>query len=595
MSKIQILPPHEIKKIAAGEVVERPANVVKELLENSLDAGATFITIYVEDGGKKLIRVIDNGCGMSADDAERAFEQHATSKIVGVDDLQTLQTFGFRGEALSSIASVSHVTIVTKEKEADIGVKLELAYSALAKKEETAAPDGTDITIHDIFSNIPARKKFLKATETEWHQIVLLFQASVLAHQHIHFKLFHDDRLIHNCPPVDSPKTRILQLWNQQMAEQMLEISLDDQSINLSVSGCLSNHHYARYNTAQIFFFVNSRWIKNQPLMKAALRGYSDVHQQGRYPSVFIFMKTDPGLIDVNIHPRKEEVQFFHAHKIEQLLQKKIHDQLNDYVRMTLQHTEPVHQDMPPNREMFASPSNFRTDFSRQPFYSVVPTVEKSFTSQSTLTSTWRPIETQSVLTTLSYQLIGQFHQTYILLEKDDGLLMIDQHAAHERILYELFKKRFDQVESMKLLFPHTVTFDEDSMALLMKNQQLLARHGIIGDQMGADRFVIKSVPIYLKNADLASLIKEIITFLNEAQGLESDQFLVFITKKINAQMACKAAVKAGDELTREKMEEIINQLEQTENRLTCPHGRPTIWFLSLSEIEKKFRRDYIK
>jgi len=586
MGKIQILSAQEIKKIAAGEVVERPANVVKELVENSLDANAIQITIYVEDGGKKLIRVIDNGCGMSADDVEQAFDQHATSKIVSVNDLQTLQTFGFRGEALSSIASVSNVTIVTKEKAADVGVKIELAYGVVTKKEEIAASDGTDITIRDIFSNVPARKKFLKATETEWRQIILLFQSSVLAHKHVHFKLFHDGRLIHNCPPAENHKMRILQLWNQQMTDQMLEISLEDDSINLSVSGLISNHQYGRYNTSQIFFFVNGRWIKNYSLMKAVLKGYSEVYQQGRYPAVFLFIKTDAALIDVNIHPRKEEVKFIHARKIEQLMQKKVHDQLNNFVRTTLQQTATYQS---PHVNSFSPVPQTISGFRKPAFYPSVSTIEKSFTEKST----WQPVQEQRTVATENYQLIGQFHQTYILLENDDGLLLVDQHAAHERVLYELFKKRFEQIETIKLMFPQTVTVDNEEMELLVKHQQLLAKLGIVGDQMGADRFVIKSVPIYLKNADLISLIKEIVGYLNEAVGLESDQFVIFITKQIHAQMACKAAVKAGDELSREKMTEIINQLEQTENRLTCPHGRPTIWFLSLSEIEKKFRRDY--
>src|SRR3989339_352087 len=339
MNKIRFLAPEEIKKIAAGEVVERPANLVKELVENALDAGSNEISIYIEDGGKKLVRVVDNGCGMSCDDAKIAFQPHTTSKITQVDDLQTLLTFGFRGEALSSISSVSTLTLITKERAADVGVKLKLSYGSLSKEEEISASEGTDIAIQDIFSNIPARKKFLKASDTEWRQIVLLFQSFVLAHKKVHFKLFNENRLIHNCPPVDDVKMRVMQLWDQQCADHLLSINLTENTIDIAAEGCISDHQYMRYNTAQIFLFVNGRWIRNQKLVKAVLRGYQSVYQQGRYPAVFLFIKTDPSLIDVNIHPRKEEVQFIHAHKIESLIQHAINNKLDEKVTTQLRST----------------------------------------------------------------------------------------------------------------------------------------------------------------------------------------------------------------------------------------------------------------
>lgn len=600
MNKIRFLASDEIKKIAAGEVVERPANLVKELVENAIDAQAQEISIYIEDGGKKLVRVVDNGYGMSFEDAKIAFQPHTTSKITHVDDLQTLLTFGFRGEALSSISSVSVITLVTKESTAEVGLKLKLSYGTIVAEDEVGCSDGTDIAIHDIFSNIPARKKFLKISDTEWRQIVLLFQAFVLAHKNIHFKLFHEDRLIHNCPPVDDIKMRVMQLWNQQCADHLLLLEASEKSIDFKFEGAISDHQYMRYNTAQIFLFVNGRWIRNQKLVKAVLRGYQNVYQQGRYPAVFLFIKTDPSLIDVNIHPRKEEVQFIHAHKIEQLIQHHIAHTLNE--RVTLQLRSATMPDARSSFQPFPSMNAFNAEQKPKGSFNVSQEMPRNtFSFQPNRSSVQQSdiqitiSEEQKFIEENRYRLIGQAHQTYILLEKDDGLLVIDQHAAHERILYELFKKRFEQIETITLMFPQAVVLDESEMSLLVKYQPLLAQYGIIGDQMGIDRFVVKSVPIYLKNANLVELIKEVAAIIRENEHLDEELFKKQLRERMHAQMACKAAVKAGDELSVEKMQEIINQLELAENRLTCPHGRPTIWFLSLSEIEKRFRRDYIK
>ncbi len=597
MNKIRILPLHEIKKIAAGEVVERPANIVKELVENSLDAGAKQISIYVEDGGKKLIRVIDDGCGMSFEDAICAFDPHATSKITSVADLEKIVSFGFRGEALSSISSIGEVTLKTKEISEASGTLVFLKYGELEKHEEVACSDGTDITLYNLFENIPARKKFLKVAETEWRHILLLYQAFVLAYKDVHFKLFHEERLVYNCPPVESVSVRALQLWNQQLADHLLSISCEDGASQFKLSGFISNHQYARFNTAQIFFFVNGRWIRNQSLMKSLLKGYSNVYQQGKYPAAFIFIETDASLIDVNIHPRKEEVRFIYVHKIEQLLQKCVHDCLNQQVSDELQKAvsytatrehsvfgvyKPVSSTIMNNTYKDSEDIDDHLGLVDRPSLSIQTTTSSNYS-------------VPKIVELPHYRLIGQLHQSYILLEKEDGFLMIDQHAAHERILYELFKNRFTQIETIQLLFPQQIELLPDEIQLLINHNQLLAKHGIVGDQMGERNFVIKSVPIFLKNADLISLTREIIGAIQELCTLSRDEFTQLLTDKIHAQMACKAAVKAGDQLSYEKMQEIITQLETTENRLTCPHGRPTVWFMSLTEIEKKFRRDYVR
>jgi len=350
--------------------------------------------------------------------------------------------------------------------------------------------------------------------------------------------------------------------------------------------------------------FVNGRWIKNQKLIKSLLRGYQNVHQHGRYPAAFLFIESDAALIDVNIHPRKEEVQFVYAHKIEQLLQRAVSKKLDENVSVRLRSESQVGSQVPsfffsPSESSVSGPSSsFAPRFNFDKSTSMPSQNSYSYSSASFSSSA--PVhaghrEEQVTVDTPLYRLVGQVHRTYIVLEKDDGLVVIDQHAAHERVLYEEFRKRFEQVETIKLMFPQTVLVDEEELNLLKHHEKTLMQYGIIGDQMGLDRFVVKSVPVYLKNANLSELVKEVVTIIRENETLDEVLFSKKIRERIHAQMACKAAVKAGDELSVEKMHEIVSRLEKTENRLTCPHGRPTIWFLSLSDIEKRFRRDYIK
>lgn len=337
MTKIKRLSAHEAQKIAAGEVVERPANVVKELLENALDAGAHEIIIHLEDAGKKLIRLIDDGCGMSPEDAALSFEHHATSKIRSIDDLLTLETFGFRGEALSSISSVSNITLITKEESAQAAIKLDLEQGTIVSKEETHNKNGTDIAVRDLFFNIPARKKFLKSTETEMRNIQQLIHALSLAHLAIHFKVFSDGRLILNCPATDDLHKRMLQLWEYDFASHMIPLEIQKVENNgIILWGAISDHQYVRYDRSSLYFFVNSRWVKQQKLSSSLLKGYTNVLPPGRFPAACIFIELDNQAVDVNIHPRKEEVQFLNPRKIEQQLQEAVKYTLESHLSRQL-------------------------------------------------------------------------------------------------------------------------------------------------------------------------------------------------------------------------------------------------------------------
>lgn len=599
MARIKQLSPHEAQKIAAGEVVERPANVVKELIENSLDAGATHISIYIEDAGKKLIRIVDNGCGMSSEDAHLCFKHHATSKITSVEQLSNLLTFGFRGEALSSIAAVSKITLITKEEYASLGTQLQFENLQVINEQSVTCNNGTDITIADLFYNVPARKKFLKTNDTEWRQIQLLFQAFCLDYKQVHFTLYHQNSLVYNCPPVTDLANRISQLYDHTIASQLLSISSEHNGIQLE--GVISSHTYGRYDRSAIFFLVNNRWVKNHILGKALLKGYANVLPPDKYPLTCMHIKLDSAQVDINIHPRKEEVQFLHPRIIEQAIQNSVKAALENNLSAQLNkkiefHPQQKWQPQPIARTFNALPPQqinapFIPQSSQQSSNSVhIP--KNHLSPPQTISELPQQIKTTPDITEyIDIQIIGQLHKIYILIEERDGLFMVDQHAAHERILYEQFSTRFEDVATIALLFPPIISLSEHEMNLLMMHQDIFAHNHIALEQLGSNQVVITAIPVHLKEIDMIQLVRQTIGWFEENQRSEPELFYKKVNEKLHAQMACKAAVKAGDVLTQTQMHQLITDLQKVNNRFTCPHGRPTGWNISLYEIEKKFKR----
>ncbi|TET06859.1 DNA mismatch repair endonuclease MutL [Candidatus Dependentiae bacterium] len=610
MARIKQLPIHEAQKIAAGEVVDRPANVVKELIENAIDAQATQISVYIEQSGKKLIRVVDNGCGMNTEDAHLCFNHHATSKITSINDLNSLTTFGFRGEALSSIASVSKAILSTQEIGVQSGITFTLEQGIIREEQSISRPVGTDIAMHDLFYNVPARKKFLKTHETEWRHIVQLFYSFCLAYHSIHFILYSDGKQLYNCPPVNAIMDRVAQLWDHHLVQNLLELeSIPKEENEVSVSGVISNHSYSRFDRSMIFLFVNHRWIKNYHLSRALLRGYENVLQPGHFPVALIFISVDPRCVDINIHPRKEEVKFLHPRIIETNLQKCIKQRLQAYLSEHLQKgslksdlayratIENSYKFIPNNRE--TSLPSF--DFNKSAFIETYET-EDSKNSKEEKEEVQANIQ-QNKKTDLyyyainkqeqEYAIIGQLHKTYILLEQKDGLFVIDQHAAHERILYEQFSKRFEETVPVKLLFPQVIKLNTDDLSVIKFHLSRFTEKGIDIELFGNDQLIVHATPVHLKNVSLDDLVKQTVSWIIEYQHLEEQELHKTLNEKMHAKMACSAAVKAGDELNMQQMQQLIYDLENTDNRLTCPHGRPTGWLLPLSEIRKRFKRDY--
>ncbi|MFC1842858.1 DNA mismatch repair endonuclease MutL [Candidatus Dependentiae bacterium] len=629
MQKIKLLPQQEILKIAAGQVVDRPANVVKELVENSVDAGAKSITVYIENGGKKLIRVLDNGCGMSKKDAKMSFKKHATSKITSLDDLESIQTFGFRGEALASISAVSNVTLATKDEESNNGVKLEFENGAITVEQEVPFSQGTDLQIKNLFYNTPARQKFLKKRETENRHITQLVQSFCLDYLEINFKLFVDGRQTINCIATDCIIKRASQIWGHNFAKNLIKIETkkpDKNSMDSNtkktpyIYGAITNHQYFRYDRGNIFLFVNNRWVKNHEIQSGLLKGYINVLPPARYPAAFIFVEISPQLIDVNIHPRKEEVKFLHPRIATNILQNAVKKALEEHL------SSQIRQPVTFKQESYSQNSYKQSDntrafkpFNFDPFlgnksFAPEPRTTQSFTSDTSQkqlpenpnnncnSDTPNPLNhldkqehdqhnIQRNIAQQDYVIIGQFKKTYILIERPDGLFFVDQHVAHERVLYAIFSKHFENVATIKLLFPQLITLRKEDISLLEPNLDVFKKNGIDIEIFGENQIKVQATPVHLKNVKLEEIVLEVVSWIREFQELDEKEFFKKINDHLHSQMSCKAAIKAGDLLTLEQMQKLLRDLESTESNFACPHGRPTGWMLTTHDIEKKFKR----
>ncbi len=589
--KIQKLARQEAQKIAAGEVVERPANIVKELVENSLDAGATTITISVKQGGKTHIAITDNGCGMEPEDAQICFERHTTSKIKTIDQLQDITTFGFRGEALASICSVAKVTITTKTADALEGLQLKIENGIIESVKTVASQTGTSITIDDLFYNVPARKKFLKTTATEWNRVATLFKAFALDNCHVHFKLIHDDTVVYNCPPTKTVPERIIQLFDAPLTNHVMGLS-EFQENDISISGAVTTQQYARYDRNGIFFFVNNRWVKNYQLTNALTKGYLNVLPSGRYPAAVVCLNINPKTIDVNVHPKKEEIQFLNPRVVESAITAAVKTTLENHLSEQLKRTVSLAPELQYNAPIPPPPFNPLAELPFMPEEKIQEPEKKEQQAPEQKEESPEPIPVVEQKTLEQKgTIIGHYNQTYILLEKKDGLLFIDQHAAHERILYEKFKERFNEVAIVNLLFPITVQISTENMQLIEPHLEIFNQHGIKIEQLGPNQLAIKATPVFFKNQPINDLIEQVIGWVKELQQVNKEDFYKTITEKLRAQMACKAAIKAGYSMTTETMEQLLADLETCDNRFTCPHGRPTSFLLPLNDLERKFKR----
>jgi DNA mismatch repair protein MutL len=661
MGRIHVLSESVANKIAAGEVVERPASVVKELLENSLDAGSTRIKIQVEAGGKKLIQIADNGCGMVRDDALLAFERHATSKIKNAEDLLSVATLGFRGEALPTIASVSRLHLETRAPDEDSGTVIEINGGKIFKVEEAGLPAGTSITVRDLFFNTPARKKFLKAESTELSHIASLVTHYALAHPDKHFELHSATNAILVAPPVAGSSERVYQVFGKDILDQLIPVAAmqplervglpqpppwrrndgeDEARVEpgeMRMHGFISKPEIQKLNRTSIYIFVNGRLIRDRLVQHALTEAYRNILPPTVYPVVLLFLELPSGEVDVNVHPSKTEVRFRQ--------QSVMHDFVRDSVRAALMKARPVPQ--------------FMTEITAHPTAS--PSLTPGYRSGSVDSAGWRTLSTAAAPQAFALQApvpapiterfrfgvdgiavegnaalslvrapqivpeviendscapplpeesetayefanndlapslaslkpLGQIRESFILAVNHEGLWIVDQHVAHERVLFEqiLKQRAAKKVESQRLLMPLVLELMPAQQAVFAEISEELNQNGFEAEPFGARSIAIKVAPAGVEAAQIEHMLHELLDqFSREEQALNMEK----VRARIAASIACHAAVKVNMPLQQNKMEWLLAELAKTECPMSCPHGRPVVLRYSMKDIQKAFKR----
>ena len=647
MSVIRILPEAVANKIAAGEVVERPASVVKELMENSLDAGAERVEVAVEAGGKRLVRVVDDGCGMSHDDALLAFERHSTSKIRSAEDLFEISTLGFRGEALPSIAAVSRVELETRHASESAGTRVEIAGGRLRDVKEVAWARGTRVEVRDLFFNTPARRKFLKSESTELGHIATLVTHYALAHPERSFHLASLTNEILNVSPVGSARERVYQVMGGQLLEQMVEIAPVERRLPVSsvpgtveaeegpeepvlvrVSGFASRPEVQKLNRNHIYFFVNRRLVRDRLILHAITEAYRNILPASVFPVALIFLELPASEVDVNVHPSKTEVRFRHG--------AFLHDLVRDSIRQALVAAQPVAAFPLPKARRAATPdlteaeaaeklseepplmrgAEIRMPRSAPPvagrlddFRLSAPRPEPetgTLPLEAAALTVYAPAPAPPVTTVeaggeavsagavsefpTDLRPLGQVQDSYIVATNADGLWIVDQHVAHERVLFEhhLRQRREMKVEGQRLLLPIIVELKPEQLATFAGIAEELGANGFEVEPFGQRTVAVKTAPAEIRADDVERLLLEIL----DGAGQEGRALSLDVLRlKIAASVSCHAAIKVNMPLDHNKMAWLLRELGKTECPMACPHGRPIVLRYGLREIERAFKR----
>jgi DNA mismatch repair protein MutL len=604
-------------KIAAGEVVERPASVVKELTENSLDAGARNINVEVTGSGRQLIRIEDDGSGMSSDDLLLSLERHATSKIKKVEDIYSVRTLGFRGEALPSIASVSKMRIASSQDSADLGKMVIIEGGILKKVEEMARPRGTAVEVRSLFYNTPARLKFLKSQATEQGWITTFFQQQALARLDVSFRLKVGGKEMVNAPAADSLRDRIASLLGIRLGQSLLEVEYSRGPLKLT--GFVSDPSVSRSGRDLQFMYVNNRWVRERVAQSAVTKGYRTILPRGRFPVVLLYLEMDPALVDVNVHPAKLEVKFQDSGAVHDAIVEAITSGLGrrrtSHAPERKAETEEILGDRsetpgksPPvevNGRTAPSPGapvlrgqsqTFNTYAGSRPFERVpgagAPQPSPPNGSQRDRQAGQTPrLERQLSLSSVSALIpLGQLDKTFIIARNGEGIVIIDQHTAHERVLFNKILDQFrrSRVLGQQLLIPQTVSLSSLEVNLIQEKKDELEKLGFLVEAFGKNTVILRSIPALLSDSDCTQLFQEIAAHLSELGRVKPFHE---IAEDLAVLMACKGAVKAGESLSEVQMTALIRGVESLEQPATCPHGRPIHLLLGTEEIRKKFLR----
>ncbi|MBW1731319.1 MAG: DNA mismatch repair endonuclease MutL [Deltaproteobacteria bacterium] len=566
MSRIRILSEEVATQIAAGEVIERPSSVVRELVDNSIDAGADRIRVRIEGGGKSLIRVSDNGIGMSRDDLLLSIERHATSKILSVEDLFAISSLGFRGEALPSIASVSRMRITSKVAEAVAGHTLKISGGKLEDIEETGAPEGTTVEVRDLFYNVPARKKFLKGERTEADKIIDTFSRLALAFENIYFQLENEQKLLINLPSSEQLIPRLAILFGRSVAEGMVQETFNKSGLSMTVYAAPAE--FSRSRADRIYVYVNRRNVKDRLINRAIMDGYGQRLMKGAYPQVVLFIETEPSQVDVNVHPAKQEVRFRQPGLLFQSIMRLVDSALG--------------------RRIHIYPGSSTWDREGE----VQEPVEVRWEPSSPATKPVSfPLTTDSVQVPLfdeQITVIGQLNRTYILCQDRNGLMIVDQHAAHERVLYEKLMEQVKKsgLEVQNLLVPKRIDLSVSEKRTLEKRGEVLSELGIDVEDFGGEAVLLRAVPSMLENADWDQLLVELIGALKEGPVDKGS-----ILEHVITIMACHGAIRAGHTMSMAEMTALLAQLNRLRLPTNCPHGRPITRTITYYELERMFKR----
>lgn len=642
MPTIRQLSPSVVNKIAAGEVIERPASVVKELVENSVDAGATRIDVALEKGGSEAIRVVDNGCGIAAEQLLLAVASHATSKIQSADDLFSVATLGFRGEALASIAEVSRLSIRSRTSDADGGAEIEVVGGAAQPIAPVGCPVGTMIEVRNLFFNTPVRHKFLRSAQTEIGHAIEAVTRIALAHPQIHFTLAHNGRLMHDLPPVENIRHRIAAFFGDDLADDLIDVHSENEGITLS--GFVANPMHSRATGRQQYLFLNGRAIRDRALQHALGEAYRGLLLTGRQPICFLRLDMPPEHVDVNVHPTKQEVRFQDSGRLySQLLgtlrtkflttdlkargaapfggtggnhdedvaasssseivrwaKEALGKQVGEYAQTRPANDEtdnPAQNSQSSNEPLrlhrFDLPSFKPFDIGRSAM--VAPPIMPGATGAESRVDALghpghQPAPPPEVFHAATSSNALQVHNCYLVVETDDGIEVIDQHALHERILYEQIREKVlaGALESQKLLVPEPVDLTATETAAAMEHSELLSRLGVDIQPFGGDTLLVMSYPAMLANLSPAEVLRELVEkLLSGGKQPEPRDMLDDLLHMI----ACKAAVKFGDRLNQEEIDALLAQRHLVQDQHHCPHGRPTALVFTREDLDRQFKR----
>lgn len=587
MARIRQLPSAVVTKIAAGEVIERPASVVKELIENAVDAGSGRIDIAVEQGGAELIRVADDGCGVLPDDLPLAFASHATSKLATADDLFRIDTLGFRGEALASIGGVARVTLQSRPRENPHGAEITCDGGQLSPARAWNGSPGTRVEVRNLFFNTPVRRKFLRTATTELGHIEEAFTRVALARPQLHLTLSHNDKPIHALPPTDRLNERLTALFGKEVGVRLYE--LDATQGPACLRGYVADPSCERGSAKMQYLFVNRRWVRDRSLGHAVQEAYRGLLMTGRYAVVFLFLDLPPSHVDVNVHPTKAEVRFRDSQAVYHLVFSAIRDRLRAEdltarLRPAAVYGGPDGQSRPVAWSLTASPPAS----SRLPFPEHKPQIVNAAAPHPD-GGEGPPPPAADPAVDVAFKAI-QLYDAYVVVETPEGMLVIDQHALHERILFEQLKRRISDgpLETQRLLIPEPVELPAEQAALVLEQRDALAELGLQVEDFGGGTLLLTSYPALIGNRTPQSILRAAVDYLVSKDRLPNREQLL---NDLLSLMACHAAVRSGDRLTEEEIAALVAQRDLADNTHHCPHGRPTALLFSRHDLDRQFRR----